>query len=302
MDDPDSIAAPGASPYGPFLTTANGAPGLTRRQVDGDRFVAPSRGVRYAADAPDPRASRRSAAQLATRPDSVLAGLSAAEHWGLPVPAWVGLDDAAKVVLAVPPGSAHPDRRGVRGRRLLLPPEHVTLRRGQRVTTAARTWLDCAADLPIEHVIAMGDAALRMGLVTMDDLAAVTRWAYRRRGVLNARRALPLLDARSESPGESVARAHLVLNRVPRPICNMDISSGGVWIARVDMCWPEQRVIVEYDGAVHLAEDQRRRDARRRNQLQEAGWLVITFTADDVRRPWLMATQVLQALRSRAAR
>ena len=61
-------------------------------------------------------------------------------------------------------------------------------------------------------------------------------------------------------------------------------------------------MIVEYDGAVHLEEGQRRRDAARRNQLQEAGWLVITFTADDMRQPWLMVAQVKRALASRTPR
>jgi hypothetical protein len=286
-------------PNGPFLVTADGSPGLSRRQTNSDRFVAPSRGVRFAADVPDTRAARRESAVLATRAGSLLAGVSGAEHWGLPIPPWIGLDDAAAVVVAVPPGSAHPARRGVHGRRLDLPPEHVTVHRGVAVTTPARTWLDCAADIPIEYLIAMGDAILRLGLASEADLADVTRWAYRRRGVLSARRALPWLDARSESPGESRARALLVLNGVPRPVCNMDVHHAGRWIARVDLCWPEQRVIVEYDGAVHLQEQQRRRDARRRNELVAAGWLVITFTADDLRYPWLMATQVKRALADR---
>ena len=51
------------------------------------------------------------------------------------------------------------------------------------------------------------------------------------------------------------------------------------------MAWIDERVILEYDGAVHLEERQRRRDAQRRNMLQEAGWMIITVTADDLRTP-----------------
>ncbi len=170
------------------------------------------------------------------------------------------------------------------------------------MTTPARTWLDCAADMPVEHLVAMGDVVLRRRLATVHDLEEIVHWAYRRRGVLAARRALPWLDQRSESPGESLARAHLVLNRVPRPLCNLDVYDHGRWLARVDMAWPDYRLIVEYDGAVHLQEQQRRRDAQRRNLLQEAGWMVITFTAEDLKRPWLMATQVKRALATRSPR
>jgi very-short-patch-repair endonuclease len=86
---------------------------------------------------------------------------------------------------------------------------------------------------------------------------------------------------------------------IPRPVCNLDIVVEGEWLARADLAWPENRVIVEYDGAVHLDERQRRADAARRNLLQDAGWLVITFTAADLRRPWAMANLVRSALNSR---
>jgi very-short-patch-repair endonuclease len=69
----------------------------------------------------------------------------------------------------------------------------------------------------------------------------------------------------------------------------------GEWLARADLAWPAQRVIVEYDGLVHLDEQRRRSDAQRRNLLQEAGWLVIVFTAADLKRPWTMAPMVLNA-------
>jgi len=288
--------------HGAFTVTAAGSTDLTRRQAASSRFVSPSRGVRYPVDVLDPRRALWESALLTSRPDAVLTGPTAALHWDLPLPPWLGLDDSLATTVATPAGSARPVRRGVRGRRILLPEEHVTQHLGLAVTTAARTWLDCAAEIPAEHVIVMGDAILRRGLASQNDLESIAHWAFRRRGVRSVRRALPWLDDRSESPGESLARAHLVLNGVPRPCCNRNISSCGQWLARVDMCWPEAWVIVEYDGVVHLEEAQRRRDAQRRNRLQAAGWLVITFTADDLRSPSLMATQVMKALAIRAPR
>jgi hypothetical protein len=286
-----------------FAVTAEGTADLTREQTRAARFVAPSRGVRYPLTTSDVRQARAAAALLGSRVGAVLCGTSAAMHFELPVPPWIGLAPLdSDAVIAVPSGGAHPDRRGVVGRRLVLRECDVTVHAGLATTTPARTWLDCAGVIPLEHLVAMGDVILRRQLATPEELADIVAWARRRRGVINARRALPLLDPAAESPGESLTRAHLLLGGVPRPVCNRDIYHWGIWIARVDLCWLEYRVIVEYDGAVHLEEGQRRRDAARRNQLQEAGWLVITFTADDMRQPWLMVAQVKRALASRTPR
>ena len=282
-----------------FLVTADGAPGLTRSAGRGRRFVAPSRGVRYPAAADDPDLSRASAAVVSSRPDAVLCDVSAARHWLLPLPPWIGLSDNRPIGVAVLPGSGHPERRGVRGRRLRLPAEHVVVHLGIRTTTPARTWLDCAALMPIEHLVAMGDVLLRRGLADADELRRMIAWGRRRRGIVAARTALEMLDPGSESPGESIVRTHLVVDGLPRPVCNMDIVVDGGWLARADLAWPRFRVIVEYDGLGHLDEQQRRTDAARRNLLQDAGWLVIVFTASDLRQPWAMTSLVRSALTSR---
>jgi hypothetical protein len=44
---------------------------------------------------------------------------------------------------------------------------------------------------------------------------------------------------------DTLARAYLVLHGVPRPECNVDIVDQNGWIARADMCWRVQRVIVD---------------------------------------------------------
>jgi hypothetical protein len=282
-----------------FLVTAAGAPGLSPAQVRGGRFVAPSRGVRYEADTAQPDVARAAAALLTAPASSVLCDVSAARWWGLPLPPWIGLADTRPVGVAGPAGGSRQRRRGVRGRRLRLPVEHVCEADGVRATTVDRTWLDCSELIPLEHLVAMGDVVLRRRLASEQDLARVVAWARRRRGVVNARRALAMLDPGSESPGESIVRCHLLMEGVPRPSCNVDIVVDGEWLARADLAWPAQHVIVEYDGIVHLDERQRRHDAARRNLLQDAGWLVIVFTARDLNRPEAMAALVRSALRAR---
>lgn len=284
-----------------FLVDDDGGAGLTRKQTRGSGFVAPSRGVRIRRERADDPLLLAEAALVVSQPDAVLTDVSAALTWGSPLPPWLG-DGPAEVSVAVPAGTVEPRRVGVHGRRLDLPPDHVTIERGQRITTPGRTWLDCAARLPLGYVVAMGDWVLRRDLATVGELEGLCRWAARRRGVVRAREAVVLLDPRAESPGESLARTALVTGGVPRPRCNADVFRRGGWLARVDMLWEEEMVVVEYDGIVHLAEERRRSDAVRRNLLQDAGYLVIVFTARDLKHPEAMCATVMSALRRRPAR
>ncbi len=174
--------------------------------------------------------------------------------------------------------------------------QHLVEDRGRTITRPSRTWVDCAELVPIEHLVAIGDNLLRRNLATVAEVNAVIRWAHGRRGVRSARQALPLLDPGSESPGESCARCVLVQRGVPKPECNIDLIVGGEWLARPDMVWRRERVIAEYDGIVHLPEVQRRKDALRRNLLQDAGWKVIVFTAQDLKDPERMVALVNSAL------
>jgi hypothetical protein len=242
------------------------------------------------------------AVALAGQPsNAVVTDLSAAWLWQLPLPHWLG-NGPDSVAVSVPPDASHSRRSGVRGRRIDLPEDHVDELRGIRLTTPARTWLDCAAHLDTGHVVAMGDHILHASLSDPDELRHMCHWGFRRRGVATARRALPLLDAGAESPGESLTRYELLTRGVRAPECNVDIVVDGEWLARADLLWRAERVIVEYDGRVHITEEQRQYDAVRRNLLQEAGFLVIVLTARDLRHPAQMAQTVRAALAARSAR
>lgn len=291
-------AASPPRPDEPFLVTRTGGSGLTRGQSRSVRFATPSAGVRLVRLLPPD--AYRAAAVLGAGPDAVLTDLSAARHWQLPLPPWLAEDPSA-ITVSRPAGGGRPERRDTRGRRVLLPDGHVTSLNGVRITTPARTWLDCAAHLPLVDVVALGDHVLRLELAREADLGALIDWAPRRRGIVTARTALPLLDPRSESPRESVVRAHLVQFGLPRPVCNLDVFHDGAWLARVDLAWPQALLAVEYDGMGHLDEGQRRRDAWRRNALQRAGWLVITLTADDLRHPHLMCRRIAETLAGRTS-
>lgn len=281
-----------------FLVTEDGGAGLTRKQTRSSGFVTPTPGLRRRREAiGDPVADARAAA-LVCGPESVVTDFAAARLWGLPIPRMLP-ETAAAVSVAVVPGGSRPQRHGIRGRRLRLPSFHLAVVEGVTVTTPVRTWLDCAPLLRRSDLVAMGDAILHRGLGTPAEFQHLLTWGYRRRGMTGVRAAVPILDGAAESPAESWVRVLLIDAKLPRPICNLDIHFRGRWLARVDMAWPEFRVIVEYDGMGHLDERQRRRDAERLNALQAAGWLVIVLTADDLRRPEHVIALVRSALDSR---
>jgi hypothetical protein len=75
----------------------------------------------------------------------------------------------------------------------------------------------------------------------------MTRWP----GIRQARRAVALFDARSESPRESVSRVRLHEDGLTAPEPQQDIfDENGQFVARVDFCWKEQRTIGEFDGKI----------------------------------------------------
>jgi very-short-patch-repair endonuclease len=58
---------------------------------------------------------------------------------------------------------------------------------------------------------------------------------------------------------------------------------GRLW--RVDFAWPEQGLIVEYDGFDwHSSPAGLLRDRQKRAALQELDWRVLSIVSDDVRR------------------
>ena len=53
-------------------------------------------------------------------------------------------------------------------------------------------------------------------------------------------------------------------------------------VAAADMAWPEQKVLVEFDGDVHRERKTFVKDRRRQNRVVAAGWIVLRFTSADV--------------------
>jgi very-short-patch-repair endonuclease len=61
------------------------------------------------------------------------------------------------------------------------------------------------------------------------------------------------------------------------------VTAGGEFLGRVDLAWPEVRLIVEYEGAHHFDELQIRRDDERYRRLTAAGWRVSRLSSAHLR-------------------
>jgi very-short-patch-repair endonuclease len=161
-----------------------------------------------------------------------------------------------------------------------LRPDEVTTIDGIPVTTAARTLLDISETESSREVEQALAKALRMRLVSREELRLMLERHPAHRGA-------PLLRQLLEAEGEpsftrSEAEEKLLeiarSARLPRPELNVNVLGH-----EVDFLWRSARVVAEVDGyAFHgsarsIAED-RRRDA----ELTAAGFRVLRFTWTDV--------------------
>lgn len=200
---------------------------------------------------------------------------------------------------------------GGRTRRLMqvhcapLPAVEVADLAGLRVTGLARTVVDLGRSLPLEQAVAAGDAALtRIGRHDLEQ--ALARQAGRH-GIGRARRAVALLDPRSESAGESYSRVVFHLAGLPRPEPQYEVfGPDGRLVGRCDFGWPEFRVLGEFDGRKKYSELLRRPgqaaedvlidEKRREDRLRALGWTVLRWMWDELYRPEPLLAQLRAVL------
>ena len=169
---------------------------------------------------------------------------------------------------------------------------------GIRVSTAVQTVVDCALTLPLAEAVVVADSALRSGHVTEDYLVRAVDARRGTKGAKRLRRVLELADPHSGSVLESLLRVLLVTRGLTPPVSQRVITDARGFIGRVDLCWPDHRLVVECDGRRwHDPEDARDADRLRDNRLTVASWRVLRFTwAQVVHDPETVVAQVGAAL------
>jgi len=205
-------------------------------------------------------------------------------------------DPAGPVEVTVPPGRSFGPVAGLRVRRAPLPAHDVCMIHRRPCTTGVRTAVDIARREPLMAAVPAVDVLLRGAVVGAGELRAAVTGLATGRGTRQARRVVSLADGRAESPPESRVRVLLTLAGL-RPVPQYTVTTAdGVFVARVDLAYPQHRVAVEYDGLWHADTAQFRKDRRRLNALVAAGWTVLHLTAVDLHQPEVVVTRVRQLL------
>ncbi len=274
-----------------FTTRQAAAAGVSPKQLRGPGFTRVLTGA-YVSARVEVTERVRAVAALLVVPDGLLSHRSAAAALRLPTGVFEGACTTCS--LSAAPETRHRQRPGLVIHRASVPLDQRTPTAWGAATSAARTFLDRAAELCFEDLVALGDEILRRQLARPEELARVVAWGTGRRGAVQARRALGWLNPGAASPMESWARVRMLLGGLPHPELNAVLRDrAGGWLASGDFVWRAARLVVEYDGVVHLPEAARRADARRRALLTAEGWTVVTITADDVlRRPDAMVALI----------
>jgi hypothetical protein len=162
-------------------------------------------------------------------------------------------------------------------------PDDVVELDGLRVTSPLRTACDLGRLLHRDQAIGAMDSMTRVGRF---DSAVLVVYAERfrgMRGMCQLRALAPLVDPRSQSPGESILRLRwrdcLTL---PPPTPQLCVQGpDGVWY--LDLGVEGLRYAAEYDGARWHGPEQRAHDEYRRGWLTRTGeWIIDVFVDSDL--------------------
>jgi hypothetical protein len=107
---------------------------------------------------------------------------------------------------------------------------------------------------------------------------------YTGKGSRLARRAASYVRAGVDSLTESRLRMLLVLGGLPEPQVNHILRDhDGEWASRLDLCYPELKLIIEYDGRHHTQVGANwLNDLKRREALEREGWRLVIVTAKGI--------------------
>lgn len=241
-------------------------------------YVATSRHL--AADE-DERHRLTTVATARTWPDGVAVSHgSAALLWGLP--------------LTERPDRVHGSRIG-RGQHRRAsaytihtgyPAAKVFRLRGARVLEPAFAVLGVLELAGVQQAVVAGDGGLHAGRFTTNDLeraaASAGHPSVRRR----MERAMTLMDAACESPGESLSR--LLLRRLGYAVRSQAEvrTPDGLFVGRLDFVIVGTMVAVEFDGMLKYGEHTALvKEKRRELALQRAGYIVVRLVWSDLSRP-----------------
>ena len=272
----------------PFRRSELADLGLTpaglRRLVDRGELHRLVRGVYVRADVELTMLVRAHAVALAIDPEHVACDRTAAWIHGIDTFTVDDLEGSPPIETCSLPGKHPTERAQAEGHSRDLEPADIMTVDGLRLTTPLRTAIDLACVLRRREAYAALNAFARQHQLTAQQmLAEVGRRYRRRRGVVQARALIPLVEPRVESQRESWTLLEIIEAGLPVPEPQVWIEIGGVPTYRLDLAYRRKKVAIEYDGEDwhDRTDDQRRYDESRRAWLRDHGWTVIVLRRGD---------------------
>ena len=201
---------------------------------------------------------------------------------------------------AVRPGVYRARRAGMRIHVRDLTERDTSLLDGLPLTSGSQTWLDLAAVLQDDELVAVGDSLYRGGHLDADAVAERLARAGGTRGVARARACAPLLTPLAASRPESRMRYWIIAAGLPVPRPQAPVHDRwGREVTHADLGYEEWKIAVEYEGRQHAALNQFGRDIDRYSLMGADGWLVLRFAARHG--PGAVVDRTRRALLSRGA-
>jgi hypothetical protein len=251
-------------------------------------LASPFWGVRSSREDAETVDGRARAYLSRSAPGHFISHASAAMIWEIPLP-W-SLQTDLRLHASVSTEQRAPHGHGVVGHRLQLGQGDVTVHRGIRVTSLARTWLDLSTLLREEDLVAAGDNILWFRRsdserVSVAELSTAARRYTGRRGRPVIRSSLPLLSDRADSPPESLIRVRMIRAGLPTPEVNLELyTERGQFLAMPDLSYPRFALTFDYEGDHHRTDPaQWEKDIARVPRLEKANWHHTRISKADLR-------------------
>jgi len=234
-------------------------------------------------------------------PHAFFCSVTAAVIMRVPLPR--ELEMRGKLHVGVPFPRHPPEVAGIIGHRLRREGRHTRSWNGLRVSEPELLWCELSTELSLRDLVAAGDHLIhwRLPATTVEKLASTVDSYPGRRGKPAMRRALQLLDGRSESRRESHLRIVIVEAGLAGLVVNFDIVTRDGTKYRADLAFPREKMLVEYQSDYHAGTEQFRRDMTRIAKLQADGWYVMQVNADDLLNPMELVARIRHVLSERSA-
>jgi hypothetical protein len=162
----------------------------------------------------------------------------------------------------------------------------------------------------VEQALVTVNGLLHRGALSVEEFASAVDAHKHWPATLNAGVVLRLCDPRIESTGESRTDFLCWRHHLPRPTPQVEVrDEGGAVFARLDFCWPEYGVFLEFDGKEKYRKFRRAdenlesflmREKRREERVCAlTGWVCVRITWADLESPLMTARRLHRILESR---